>query len=148
MLIALQLISIGAKAMTGDKNISFVKTGDKVYFGQDLKRRLYNSKIISSDGAVTKISNRNVIAYMHDSHLFEYLPVISESNDIICYAMMENITNRSGFRLYRYNFYEGTGIKSFYFVFKDGKYYRRIDERNAQTELPFFGIKNVRLSES
>jgi hypothetical protein len=28
-----------------------------------------------------------------------------------------------------------------YYVFKDGKFYLRIDETNAEATLPFFGIK-------
>ena len=148
VIIALLLLSIGVKAITDGNDLSYIKTGNNVYFGQDLKIGLFTSKIISSDGTVTKISNRDVVAYMHDSRLFEYLPVISESNDILCYAMMEYITTRSGLRLYRYSCFDEKDTKCYYFVFKDGKYYLRIDQRNALTTLPFFGINDVKFSKS
>jgi len=148
VIIVLLLLSIGAKAFTGGESISYVKTGNNVYFGQDLKIGLFNSKIISSDGTVTKIPNRDVVAYMNHSRLFEYLPVVCESNDTLCYAMMEYITTRSGLSLYRYNYFDGRATKSHYFIFKEGKFYLQIDKRNALTVLPFFRIMDVRLSES
>ena len=148
VIIVLLLLCAGAQAITGSKDISYLKTKDTVYFGQDLKIGLFSSKIISSDGSFTKIPNRDITGYLHDSKLFEYLPVINESNNIHCYSMMQYITQRSGLNLYRYNCYDGNDIKSCYFVFKDGKFYLRIDQRNALTVLPFFGIKNIILSES
>jgi hypothetical protein len=148
LIIGLLLLSIGAKAITGVEVISYVKTPDSVYFGQDLKIGLFNSKIISSDGSFTKIHNRNVVSYMHDSRLFEYLPVMSESNSILCYAMMEYITCKSGLRLFRYNSFDGKDTKCYYFVFKDGKYYMRIEPRNALTVFSFFGIKDVKFSKN
>ncbi len=143
VMIALILLCFGAKAFTGGESTSYVKTGNNVYFGKDLKIGLFNSKIISSDGTVIKIPNSEVVAYMHNSQLFEYLPVICESNDILCYAMMEYITSKSGLRLYRYNYFDGMQTTSHYFIFKNGKYYLSIDQRNALTVLPFFGIKDV-----
>jgi hypothetical protein len=148
VIIALLLLGIGANAITPVKDISYVKTRDTVYFGQNLKIGLFNSKIISSDGTYTKISNRDVIAYMHNSHLFEYLPVIGESNQILFYAMMEYLTSRSGLRLFRYNYFDGRDTKCYYYVFKDGKFYLKIDQRNALTVFPFFGINDIKLAES
>ena len=145
-IVTLLLISFGVYAAPGDENISYIKTWDNVYFGQDVKVGLFNSKIISSDGEVTKISNRDVIAYMDNSRLFEYLPVMNESNEVICYAMMEYITCRSGLRLYRYECYEANNTRCYYFIFKDGNYYLQINQRNALTVLPFFGINDFKLS--
>ena len=147
VIIALLLFSLGANAKSGDKNISYVKTRNNVYFGRDLKIGLFNFKIISDDGTITKISNRDVSGYLHDSRLFEYLPVVGESNQILCYSMMEYVTCRSGLRLYRYTCYDNNDFNCNYFVFKDGKYYLRIDRRNALSVLPFFGIKHIEFSE-
>ena len=144
----LLLLCAGAQAFTGSKDISYLKTRDTVYFGQDLKIGLFNSKIISADGSTVKISNRDITGYLHDSQIFDYLPVIIESNEILCYTMMQLITARSGLSLYRYNCYDENNIKSSYFVFKDSKFYLRIDQRNALSVLPFFGIKNIKISES
>ncbi len=146
LIIALLLLSFGANAIVGGESTSYIKTGDKVYFGQDLKKGLLNTRITSSDGTVTKISNRDIVAYMHDSRLFEYLPVICESNDILCYGMMEYITTKSGLRLYRYDFFNGMDTKPYYFIFRDGKFYLRIDSKNAKTVLPFFGITNFKIN--
>lgn len=145
-ILVLLLLGIGAKAAVGRESVTYLKTANEIYFGQDLKIGLLNSKIISSDGSVIKVPNRDVMSYMHNSRLFELLPVICEPGDTLCFAMMEYITTRSGLRLYRYNCYENSGIKCHYFIFKDGKYYLHIDQRNALTVLPFFGIHNIRIS--
>jgi hypothetical protein len=147
-IIAAILLSFGMQVMAGGKTISYVKTGDKVYLGEDLKMGVFNSKIISSDGTVTKIPHRDVVSYMHDSRLFEYLPVVCESDDTLCFAMMEYLTTRSGLRLYRYSCYDEKETKYQYFVFKDGKFYLHINQKNALTTLPFFGINDVQLANS
>jgi hypothetical protein len=129
--------------MAGGETTSYVKTGNNVYFGQDVKMGLFNSKIIASDGTVTKIPKRDVVAYMHDSRLFEYLPVVCETNDTVCFAMMEYLTSRSGLNLYRYCCYADKNPKYEYYLFKEGKFHLRIDQKNAKTTLPFFGLKVV-----
>jgi hypothetical protein len=140
-IIAFILLCFGINVMAGGESTSYVKANGKVYFGQDLKTGLLKMKIISSDGSVIKVSNRDVEAYMHDSRLFERLPVVCDNNEILCEAMMEYITSRSGLKLYRY-FHTEMNVSSYsYYVFKDGKFYLRIDETNAEATLPFFGIK-------
>ena len=143
VILALILICFGVKVMAGDESISYVKTGDKLYFGQDLKMGLFNLKIIASDGTVTKIPNRDVKAYLSNSRLFEYLPVVCEKNDTVCFAMMEYVTTKSGLNLYRYSYYDEKVPKYEYYVFKEGKFHLRIDRKNARTTLPFFGINVV-----
>jgi hypothetical protein len=140
---ALFLLGFGVKVMAGGETISYVKTGSNVYFGEELKMGLFNTKIISSDGTVSKIPNRDVVAYMHDSRLFEYLPVVCETNDTTCFAMMEYITSRSGLNLYRYSFYADKDLKYQFFIFKEGKFHLLIDQKNAKTTLPFFRIRVV-----
>ncbi len=101
-ILAFILISFGVEAMVGEKSVSYVKTGNDVYFGQDLKMGLFNFKVIDSEGTVTKIPNRDVVAYTYDSRLFEYLPVVGKTNETIGYAMMEYVTQKSGLNLYCY----------------------------------------------
>jgi hypothetical protein len=146
IIMALLLVFFGAVAIAGGESTSYVKTGDHVFFGQNLKKGLFNTKIISSDGTVTKIPNRDVVSYMHNSRLFENLPVIGESNGILGHSMMEYITTKSGLNLYRYDCPNGLDTKSCYFVFKDGKFYLRVDPKNAMTVLPFFGITNITIN--
>jgi hypothetical protein len=144
---ALLMLGIGAKAIAGGDNISYVKTSDRVYFGQDIRVGLFNSKIISSDGTVTKVPRNKITAYMDGTRLFEYLPVMDDNNQVICNAMMEYITSRSGLRLYRYDSFDGLKDQSYYFLFKDGTYYLRVNQANALTVLPFFGIKDIKFSQ-
>lgn len=134
------LIGFGVKAMPGDKSISYVIAGDKVYFGENLKVGMFNTKIIATDGTVIKIPNRDVKSYMHDSKLFESLPAIGENRKPKGHKMMQYITARSGLKLYRSNCVDSKGSWNEYLVFKDGRYYLRIDQENATSTLPFFGI--------
>jgi len=143
LIVALILLSFGVKAMSDGETVSYVKTDSKVYIGQDVKLGLFNTKVISSDGTVTKIPYRDVVSYMDDSRLFVNLPVVCDNNKTTCYAMMEYITSRGGLNLYRYCCYEQKDAKYEYYIFKDGKFHLRIDQKNAKTALPFFGIKVV-----
>lgn len=143
LVVVLILAGFGLKANTGGESTSYVRTDNKVYFGQDVKMGLFNTKVVSLDGTVTKIPYRDVRAYMNNSRLFEYLPVVCETNDTLCYAMMEFITTRSGLNLYRYTCYDNKENIYSYYVFKEGKFHLRIDQKNAETTLPFFGINVV-----
>lgn len=143
LITALILLFAATQVLAGGESVSYVKTNGKVYFGQDLKRGLFNTKIISTDGTVLRIPNTKVVAYMHDSKLFEYLPVVCEDNDTICFAMMEYITSRSGLKLYRYSCYDNKDTTYGYFVFKDNKFYLSITKENAASTLPFFGIAAI-----
>jgi len=142
-ILALILISFGAKAMVGENSISYVKTGSDVYFGQNLKIGLFNYKLFDSDGTVKKIPAREVVAYTHNSQHFEYLPIVNKSNTVSGYAMMEYITQRNGLNLYRRCCLDEKNERFDYYVFKNGEFYLKVDQENAKTTLPFFGIKLV-----
>ena len=143
LIIALVFFGFLLKAMAEGETDSYVKTDSNVYFGQDLKMGLFNTRVFSSDGTVTKIPYHEIVAYMDNLRLFEYLPVVCERNDTTCYAMMEYVTSRSGLSLYRYDCYDCKVKRSVYYVFKGNKFHLRIDQKNASTTLPFFGIKVV-----
>jgi len=142
-IVAFLLISFGLQAIPGGDDISYVKTDNKVYFGQDVKMGMFNTKVIASDGAVTKVRNKDVTAYMHDAKLYESLPLVCDSKDKACFALMEYVTTRGGLNLYRYCCYRDSSPKYQYYVYKGGEYHLRIDQKNAKTVLPFFGIKVV-----
>jgi hypothetical protein len=142
LVFVLFLYSYGINAMSDGKNVSYVKTSDKIYIGTDLKMGLFNTKVISSDGTVTKIPYRDIEAYMDGSRLFEYLPVVNQSNDTTSYEMMEYLTTRAGLRLYRCGNYDDKETQYDYFVFKGGKFHLRLNQTNAKTTLDFFGVKN------
>jgi hypothetical protein len=142
--IAILLICFGIRVFAGTNDACYVKAGDKVYFGKDIKIGIKHTKIIADDGTVQKVDNRDIKAYMRDGKLFEMLPVVCDKNDTICHALMEYITSRSGLKLYRYCCYSGCESKYCYFVFKDGKFFLRVnDPYIAQAVLPFFGIKVI-----
>jgi len=134
------IITAPAKTNDFSEDICYVKTADNVYFGQDMKIGLVKTKIISVEGSVTEVKNNKITAYMHENKLYELLPVFCERNEIICYAMMEYITSRSGLNLYRYCCYDGGDPRYGYFVFKNKKLYLRVEQNNALAILPFFGV--------
>ncbi len=112
-------------------DISYVKTKDHVYFGNDIKRGLVKTKIITVDGSVTEVKNKKIIGYMHNNKLYELLPLVCEKNDTLCYTMMEYITSRSELRLYKYCCYHSGCAKYAYFVFdKQNKLYLRVDNHH------------------
>ena len=143
MFIALILICFGIKAQSEKADICYVKTGDHVYFGQDLKIGIIQTRIILADGTVEKVKNRDVKAFMHDGKLYELMPVICAKHDTVCLALMEFIASKSGMKLYRYYCTrDENNPRYIYFVFKDGKFYSRVeDAESAKEVLPKFGIK-------
>ena len=143
VLIALLLACFGIKAIADGPDVCFVKTADKVYFGQDVKMGLIHTKIISSDGTIAKVKTQQVTSYMHDGKLYDLLPLICPTGDTLCYNFMEYLTSRSDLKLYRYKCCESREVVYVYFVYKDGKLYLRVNQYNAESILPFFGIKNV-----
>jgi hypothetical protein len=150
LIAAFIIMAVVIKSLAAEK-VVYVTANGNTYFGQELKQGLFKTKIVSSEGQIYKVKNHDIAAYSDGKHLYEKLPVICENNDTMCLAMMEYITQRDGLRLYRYTCYKGdndpatntyrkTQAHYGYFVFKDGKFYLRIDEKNAATAFPYFGI--------
>ena len=150
LIVMMIMMAFGLKLFAGE-DVSYVKAGGKTYLGTEVKIGLNNTKITTLSGTIVKISNKKVDAYMHDSRLFERLPVVCKNNAVQCLALMEYVTSRSGMRLYRYTCAvddcDPLMIKSakaqvhyVYYVFKDGAFYLRINAKNAATALPFFGV--------
>lgn len=151
LILMIIMMAFGLKLFAGN-DISYVKAGDKTYLGTEVKYGLFNTKITTLDGKTVKIPNAEVDAVMHNSRLFERLPVVCENNVVACLALMEFVTSRSGLRLYRYtsvyeendpamNKFESAKPHYDYYVFKDGEFYLRIDQKSAPTALPFFGVE-------
>jgi hypothetical protein len=143
------LIIIAASTYAKNKeNISYVKVDGQTYFGNDIKAGIFKTKLITADGNVMKFANQKIESLMHEGHMYEMMPVICADNSTKCLALMEYVAVRDGFKLYRYTCYKGNCIdntgddqsEDYYFVFKDGKFYLRIDQTNAASALPFFGI--------
>lgn len=133
---------------------SYVTANGKTYFCQSVRSGLLNMNLAMTDGTVLKIPFKKVDAFSCKGRLFERLPVICEGAPTNCTALMEYITTRNGFRLYKHceygecgnlwdNTYEKAHLQVEYCVFKNGEFYLPVDKENAAAILPFFGIKVI-----
>ena len=143
-------ISLGLSA-ADDNALNYVTANGQTYFGEKVKTGLSHTRIINNGTEAIKINNEDVDAYMKDGRLFERLPLICDKGEKKGEAFMEYVTSRGGLRLYKYTAFSencdlSSGMfskaepKTCFFVFKDGEFYLRIDDKNAQSSLPFFGI--------
>ena len=137
----------------GEAN-NYVTVGGKTYFCQNIKPGLLNINLTMSDGTILKVPFNKVDAYSHNGHLYERLPVMCKDAPANCTALMEYITSRNGLRLYKFcktgscgdlldNTYEKAHLQYTFFVFKDGKFYLPVTKENAESILPFFGLKLI-----
>jgi hypothetical protein len=136
----LSIITFSGLNSWAGKSIAYLKTKDKIYFGQEVKVGMFNTKITAADGTIVKIPNQEVNAYMQDSRLFELMPLSDNSNGTVKMDLMEKITSRDGLILYRYNSIKSEEPQSVYYVFKDGKLHLICDESNLVSVLKFFAI--------
>jgi hypothetical protein len=135
----LMVIFFGLKAIASHPDDCYLKAGGQVYFGKDIKMGPIHTRIILPDGTVAKVANKDITAYRHHNRQYMLLPVICDNNDTLCKAMMEFITAKSGYSIYKYCCPKNTNA---FFVYKDGKFYQRIDEDQADI-LKSFGIKVI-----
>jgi hypothetical protein len=150
VIIALILNCFGIKAIAAGPDDCYLKTADKFYSGKDIKMGFNHTKIIYSDGTFTEVPNRDITAYRHHGKVYMLMPVICDKNDTLCLAMMEYISSKKGFSVYRYrccdkDFYlydPGNIYRNIFFVYKDGKFYQRIEEEQTEA-LKSFSIKVI-----
>ncbi|NTW23429.1 MAG: hypothetical protein HGA37_01915 [Lentimicrobium sp.] len=131
---------------------NYVTTGGKTYFCEKMKPGLFCARITMDDGTILKVPFGKVDSYSCKGRLFERLPVKCEGAPEDCTALMEYITSRNGLRLYKYceygecgdlynNTYQEAHLQFVFFVFQEGEFYLEVDQKNAPTVLPFFGIE-------
>ena len=151
---ALILICFGIKAVAGNPDDCYLKTADKFYSGKDIKVGFNHTKIIYSDGTYSEVPNRDITAYRHHNKVYMMMPVICDKNDTLCLAMMEYITARKGYSVFRYcctnsddAFSRYVCKRDVFFIYKDGKFYRRIDgdKDQAQADLLSLGVKLIQI---
>lgn len=130
------LICFSMKLIAGNEEDCFVKAGDKVYFGKDLTVGLVYTKLTLMDGTITKFPNKDVTAYKQHDKMYMLLPVICENNDTICLAMMQHITSKANYSVFKYCCPQNGDL---FFVYKDGNFYRRIKSSMAN-ELAYYDI--------
>lgn len=138
----------------GGESVSYVTFDGKTYFGQTLTSGLLNLNLKMSDGTIMKVPIKKVDSYSCNGRIFERLPVMCKDAPANCTAMMELITTRNGFRLYKHsecresgdlidNTFEKAHLQSDYYVYKDGKFHLKVTKENVESVLPFFGIKVI-----
>jgi len=148
-IVVFMLISFGIKVMAGNDNDCYVKAGDKAYFGTDVKTGIIHTRIILPDGTFAEFDNRDITAYKHHDKLYMLMPVICNNSDTLCMELMEYITTtKSGYTVFRFccSPKEEDRLtdakRNHFFIFKEGKFYRRIDEEQTEA-LAAFGIKVI-----
>jgi len=128
----------------GTEVSSYVTVDGKTYFCENVKSGLKFMNLTMNDGTIMKVPLKKVDSYSSKGHLYERLPVMCEGAPENCTAMMEYITSRNGFRLYKYCKMKSHGNTEFtFFIFKDGKYHLSVTRENAESVLPFFGIEVI-----
>jgi hypothetical protein len=149
-LVILALLVLIVKA--GNETSSYVSAGGETYFGQKVKTGLFAMSLTMNDGTVLRIPLKKVDSYSGNGRLFERMPVRCNGVETNCTAMMEYITSRNGFRLYKHcecgeqgdlwdNTYKKAHMQFEFYVYKDGKFYLPVNQENATSVLPFFGIE-------
>lgn len=132
--------------------LNYVTIGDKTYFSNAVKVGINNVRIGTEDGMTVKAPLNKVDSYMVDGKLFERLPLICYDGKVKGTELLELIAFRNGLRLYKYYpgktgkdlgccFYDESNLKAMFYIYKEGKLYLRVNEDNAQTVFPFFGIE-------
>jgi len=138
----------------GGEATSYVTVGGKTIFCQSVKSGLLNINLKMNDGTILKVPFKKVDAYSCKGRLFERLPVMCKDAPANCTALMEYITSRNGFRLYKHyeygecgnlwdNTYKKAHLQVEYYIFKDGKFYLPVTKENAANVLSFFGIEVI-----
>ena len=152
--VLLILVMSALMLTAGGKGTNYVTVGDQTYFCQSVKSGLINLNMTMDDGTIVKVPFKKVESYSTNGRLFERLPVMCKDAPANCTALMEYITSRNGFRLYKYcnvqehgELYDCSYKKAHkeftYFVFRDGKFHMQVTPENAKSVLPFFGIEVI-----
>ena len=135
----------------GGEATSYVTFGGKTYFCQKVTPGLFNMSLTLDDGTTLKVPLNKVDAYSGNGHLCERLPVHCQGAPKNCTALMEYVTSRNGFRLYKLceygecgslwdNTYQKAHLQVEYYVFKDGKFHLQVTKDNASSVLQFFNV--------
>jgi len=135
----------------GGESVSYVTVDGKTYFCEKAKPGLFNMNLTMDDGTIMKVPLNKVDAYSCNGHLCERLPVICEGAPTNCTALMEYVTTRNGFRLYKNceysecgdlwnNTYKKAHLQVDYYVFKDGEFYLQVTKDNIKSILAFFNV--------
>ena len=140
----------GVKALAGDPYDCYLRTGDRVYFGKDIREGDIHTRITLDDGTFAEFDNHDVAAFKHHGKLYMRLPVICNKQDTLCFAMMEYITSKAGCTVFRYccpistdeSFKLACVNRNFFFVYKEGKFNCRLSDDQTEA-LKTYGINVI-----
>jgi hypothetical protein len=147
VLFVLVLVAFSGKV---GAEMNYVTVDGKTYFSEDVKVGFSNVKIGTEDGLTVKAPLKKVDALMVEGKLWERLPVYCCKGKYMGTELLEFVTQRNDLRLYKYHsddcklgcgFIDDTDRETRYFLYKDGKIYLRVDQRNAETVFDFFGVQ-------
>jgi hypothetical protein len=147
MMFALVLFAFVVKA-TDEMN--YVTVDGKTYFSEDVKIGINNVKIGTEDGLTLKAPLKKVDALMVEGKLWERLPVYCCKGKYMGTELLEFVTQRNDLRMYKYHsdncklgcgFIDDSNRETRYFLYKNGKIYLRVDQKNAETVFAFFGVE-------
>lgn len=152
--VLLILVTISLMVTAGGKSTNYVTANGKTYFCETVLPGILHMRITLDDGSMLKVPFKNIDAYCNNGHLYERLPVVCKNAPANCTALMEYVSSRNGFRLYKYcksgscgelidNTYESGKLHTMFFVFKDGKFFIPVTKENVESVLPFFGVKVI-----
>ncbi len=154
LFVSLILVMTVLMLNAGGEATNYVSVGSKIYFCQTMKPGLFNMSLTMTDGTTVKVPFSKVSSYSCDGRLYDRLPLACKGAPANCSALMEYVTSRNGFRLYKYskvqahgelcdNTYEKAHLEYEFFIFKEGKFYLPVTPENIESVLPFFGIKVI-----
>jgi hypothetical protein len=135
----------------GEGNYAIVK--GKVYFSDHARVVFNRIRMEADDGLTLVVPLKEVDAYKVDDKVFHRLPLVCLNGEEKGDALLHLVGYRNGLSLYRCDkldetlgccFEDNTGNISTYFVYKDHELYLRVDEKNAWTVFPFFGIQALK----
>lgn len=135
-------------AAAGEGNFAVVN--GKVYYS-DHARVVFNKiRMETEDGLTLVLPLKEVDAYKVRGRVYHRLPLVCKNGREKGDALLELVGYRNGLSLYRCSrpdedlgccFEDTSGHSAIYFVYKEGEFYLNVDEENAWTVFPFFGIK-------
>jgi hypothetical protein len=138
----------------GGETTSYVTSEGKTYFCHKITSGLFNLNLTMDDGTIIKVPFKKVDSYSHNGRLCERLPVMCKGAPANCTALMQYVTTRNGFKLYKLceynecgdmwnNSYKKAHLQVEYFVFKDGMFYLQVSKENAESVFKFFNIEVI-----
>jgi hypothetical protein len=137
ILIFIAVVAITSMAKAGVPD--YVICNNDVRYYEKVRFGLTSSLVGLDQNERVRYNANEVVAYRKGGRVFERVPVIRDNSETGRYKFMELVTYRNGLKVYRDQL-EGSLMQPEYdyYVFQDGKYVVKFDEKNSQTLNSFF----------